>query len=425
MLNIALIDIRTILLLLGIGNLIIFLLLVINSFGHARTYTTNLYIVSRFCQFIAWVLLSLRGQISYELSFFAGNSILYTGWFMEGLAMVSIRERRKIWDRGFLAGGVIAIIATYLNYRIQTPNLVIMTASFLATVIFVPPAAMLLLRKGATRLEQSMGLMYAVFGALSIFRGISAIQAGENFSLLTPALSQTMTFVTLFCLLVVGGFGYLLLLKEKIDFDLIVREKQLRQIIDLVPHFIFAKDDSGKFLLANKAVADAYGTTVEKLTGMKDSDFARSPEQVRQFLEDDRRVMQSGETVTNPEEKLTDSSGTVRYLSTVKIPYIQSRTGSAALLGVSVDITERRQAEKEREQLIHELQESAQKVKTLSGLLPLCASCKKIRNDEGYWEQMEIFIRDRSEADFSHGLCPDCAAALYPEMSRKHGNLKR
>jgi len=80
------------------------------------------------------------------------------------------------------------------------------------------------------------------------------------------------------------------------------------------------------------------------------------------------------------------------------------------------DISERVQAEKAREELIAELQEALAQVKTLSGLLPICVSCKKIRNDQGYWQQVEDYIREHSEAEFSHGLCPDCARKLYPEL---------
>lgn len=63
-----------------------------------------------------------------------------------------------------------------------------------------------------------------------------------------------------------------------------------------------------------------------------------------------------------------------------------------------------------------ELQDTLDKVKTLSGLLPICSSCKKIRDDEGYWNQLEVYIRDHSEVEFSHGLCPECAKELYPEI---------
>jgi YesN/AraC family two-component response regulator len=70
----------------------------------------------------------------------------------------------------------------------------------------------------------------------------------------------------------------------------------------------------------------------------------------------------------------------------------------------------------EREKLILELQEANAKVKTLSGFLPICASCKKIRDDKGYWNQIETYISEHSEALFSHGICPDCAKILYPEF---------
>ena len=63
-----------------------------------------------------------------------------------------------------------------------------------------------------------------------------------------------------------------------------------------------------------------------------------------------------------------------------------------------------------------ELQQAMSKVKILSGFLPICASCKKIRDDKGYWNQIESYVRDHSEAEFSHGICPDCAEKLYPEL---------
>ncbi len=63
-----------------------------------------------------------------------------------------------------------------------------------------------------------------------------------------------------------------------------------------------------------------------------------------------------------------------------------------------------------------ELEEALAKVKLLSGLLPICASCKKIRDDDGYWQQVEVYIKEHSEAEFSHGICPDCMQRLYPEF---------
>jgi PAS domain-containing protein len=87
------------------------------------------------------------------------------------------------------------------------------------------------------------------------------------------------------------------------------------------------------------------------------------------------------------------------------------------ILAVDRDITARRQVETARENLIQDLKDSFEKIKTLKGLLPICASCKKIRDDKGYWSQVEVYIRERSEADFTHSICPECVRRLYPEVA--------
>ena len=88
---------------------------------------------------------------------------------------------------------------------------------------------------------------------------------------------------------------------------------------------------------------------------------------------------------------------------------------TVGLLAIGQDITQRKQTEEDRERLIKDLQKALLEVKTLSGFLPICMSCKKIRDDKGYWEQVEVYIRDHSEAEFSHGICPDCLKKLYPD----------
>jgi DNA-binding response OmpR family regulator len=77
---------------------------------------------------------------------------------------------------------------------------------------------------------------------------------------------------------------------------------------------------------------------------------------------------------------------------------------------------ERKRIENEKEQVIAELQEALAKVKLLSGFIPICASCKKIRDDTGYWQQVEAYIQKHSNAEFSHSICPDCRHKLYPEL---------
>ena len=75
-----------------------------------------------------------------------------------------------------------------------------------------------------------------------------------------------------------------------------------------------------------------------------------------------------------------------------------------------------KQADKEKSVVIAELKKALEEIKTLSGFLPICASCKKIRDDKGYWNQIEVYISEHSEAEFSHGICPECAQKLYPDF---------
>lgn len=78
-----------------------------------------------------------------------------------------------------------------------------------------------------------------------------------------------------------------------------------------------------------------------------------------------------------------------------------------------------KKSEEKQKKLVTELQEAIGRIKTLSGIIPICASCKKIRDDQGYWNQVEAYVRDHSEAEFSHSICPDCAQRLYPEFLAK------
>jgi len=98
---------------------------------------------------------------------------------------------------------------------------------------------------------------------------------------------------------------------------------------------------------------------------------------------------------------------------------IKGQTNGSLLLKAIRYAIERKQLENEKEHLIRELQESLAKVKRLSGLLPICASCKKIRDDKGYWNQVETYLSEHSDAKFSHGICPECGKKLYPEFYDK------
>ena len=90
--------------------------------------------------------------------------------------------------------------------------------------------------------------------------------------------------------------------------------------------------------------------------------------------------------------------------------------GQVLLQATVRDITDRKHVEEERESLISDLQKALSEVKTLRGFLPICSHCKKIRDDKGYWNQIESYIHKHSDAEFSHSICPECAEKYYPDV---------
>jgi PAS domain S-box-containing protein len=121
----------------------------------------------------------------------------------------------------------------------------------------------------------------------------------------------------------------------------------LRQVIDIVPNFIFAKDREGRFTLANRETAAAYGTTVENLIGKTDRDFNSNFEEVEFFRHMDLEVMNTLQERFIAEERITDASGKVRWLQTVKRPIVEKDGSASQLLGTSTDITQRKETELE------------------------------------------------------------------------------
>lgn len=136
-------------------------------------------------------------------------------------------------------------------------------------------------------------------------------------------------------------------------------EALLRQIIDLAPIHIFAKDAESRYILANQAAADAYQTTTDALIGKTDAELSHQPQQADAYVSQDRQVIESGQPVLVPEGHFTDNQGRKRILRTSKIPIQFPDREGLAILGVSTDITEMKQAEAELRQAYRQAYELA------------------------------------------------------------------
>jgi PAS domain S-box-containing protein len=161
----------------------------------------------------------------------------------------------------------------------------------------------------------------------------------------------------------------------------------------------------------NNAAAGMFGSQEEHIIGRRCHSFLCPASEAA------CPVLDLGKEIDDTEREMICADGSRRpVLKSVKRVQVK---GEEKLLECFIDITERKQAEEERERLVLELKEALSHIKTLQGILSICSYCHKIRNDEGKWEQMEVYIRDRSEADFSHGMCPECLAEHYPAIVTK------
>jgi PAS domain S-box-containing protein len=133
--------------------------------------------------------------------------------------------------------------------------------------------------------------------------------------------------------------------RKRAEEDLRESERFLRTVIDLVPHLIFVKDRESRYLLVNRACAEAYGTTSAQMVGRHTSEVVSDPSHAEAFMKADREVLDGGTAKFIAEEEIRDASGGMRLHQTNKVPFVSSRTGEAALIGVSVDITDYKQAE--------------------------------------------------------------------------------
>ena len=134
--------------------------------------------------------------------------------------------------------------------------------------------------------------------------------------------------------------------------------------------------------------------------------------------------IKNGDKEFNCESKKEYGNEVHHFIVTAR-PFYDSNQEVSGVIESFQDITALKKLEKEKEHLIACLRESLANVKLLSGFLPICASCKKIRDDKGYWNQIEAYLRDHSDAKFSHGLCPDCTRDLYPAFHAKMSAKKR
>ena len=188
----------------------------------------------------------------------------------------------------------------------------------------------------------------------------------------------------------------------------------LAGILETTGALIIVLDAEGRVLRLNRAIEKLAGHTILETVGRFFWDVFLADAELSGFraLFDDLRPEHFPFEFQSPLESRDGDRLWVYWTTTA----IAGESGAVEfVVATGVDITALKQAESEMERLIAQLQDALANVKTLRGLVPICANCKKIRDDHGYWRLVEEYVREHSEAEFSHGICPACLKLLYPE----------
>ncbi|OPY86761.1 MAG: Sensor histidine kinase TmoS [Smithella sp. PtaU1.Bin162] len=192
-------------------------------------------------------------------------------------------------------------------------------------------------------------------------------------------------------------------------------EEKYRTILQSIKEGYFELDLSGNIIFFNEAACRSSQYSTEEIMGMHYQRYCTT-ESVMKISKMLREISSPEKPEKRIDFEIICKNGKIIIVEASVTVLLDQVGEPAGLRFVTRDVTERKKAQEEREKLIRELREALASVKILSGLLPICSCCKKIRNDEGYWEQIESYIRDRSDADFTHGICPECRKKLYPNI---------
>ncbi len=190
-------------------------------------------------------------------------------------------------------------------------------------------------------------------------------------------------------------------------------EKHYRTLLDESsdPTFSFLPD--GTYRYVNKRFADGLNLVPADIIGKTIWDIFSKDEADKRFAAVKRVFAEATPIEIEVSVPLPDHNDW--YLTTVK-PILNEDGSVESVICTSKDITKRKVAELSLQQEHADLEKAIEEIRRLSGLLPICSSCKNIRDDGGYWKQIEEYIQDHSEAQFSHTLCPHCVKELYPDL---------
>ena len=376
---------------------------------------TGFWVLGFAFQTVALFLVILRGSVPDWISMVLSNTLVIGGALLIYIGLGRFVGKKISQIHNFILLAAFACVHAYFTF-IQ-PNLAARTLNFSVGLLIICFQCMWLMLPGI-----GFGIRQLTFGVGMVFGGyclVSIVRIIEFFTSTHSKIDffQSSSFdmlimVSYQMLFILLTYSLVLMFNKRLLMEVKTQEEKFSTAFRSSPYAItLTRFSDGQIIEVNDGFVNTTGYDYSEALGKTAADLHlwEKTEDVQNVVNE---LSKSGE-IHGREIQFRKRSGEMAtsLFSAQIIPINNQKF----VLSSFSDITARKRAEEDREKLIQELKEALEKVKTLSGMLPICASCKKIRDDKGYWRQIESYIRDHSEAEFTHGICPDCFKKLYPD----------
>jgi PAS domain S-box-containing protein len=264
--------------------------------------------------------------------------------------------------------------------------------------------------------------VFIIHGSVFLYRSFMIITGTSVSDVFASSFFNIIPYFDALIVSLLWTFGFIIMLNQRLNAEMTEAKKDFELIFNTSPDAaVVTRISDGHILDINSGFTALTGFTREESVGKSSINMLwKNPDDRQKVIHE---LQQKG-FCENFEAIFQRKDGTELVgLMSAKVITLQ---GDPYIISITRDITARKRAEEEQKKLLVDLQVALADIKTLSGLIPICSSCKKIRDDKGYWNILESYLMKHSDAKFTHGICPDCLVKLFPDyVSEKLKDQKK
>jgi PAS domain S-box-containing protein len=368
-------------------------------------------------QTAAVLLIALRGLIPDWASIVLANALVLGGAILGYMGLERFVGKRS--SPAFNGVILVVFVLIHAYFALLQPNLAVRNLNLSSGLLLIFLQCLWLLERradpGLRPFTRGVGMVFGAFSVVNVVRIVEffvGTHGATNYLAAGPFDRGVLVAYQVLWLLLT--YSLILMVNKRLLAEVKTQEEKFSKAFLSAPYALtLTRMPDGRIMEVNKGFLNMTGYEPAEVVGYKTTDL-----RLWEYPADRDRVL----AALTRDGKMHGAEFIFRKKSGELLTGLFSAeiilfSGQPFVLSSISDITDRKQAELEREKLIRELQTALNQVRQLSGLLPICAYCKKVRDDRGYWTQIEAYVRNHSEAEFSHGVCPDCEAKHFPEYA--------